>query len=105
MSKVTKITIRNVLISDFEESILSLYRNNRCCVFFYQHKAASNTFKSTAILKKKINETRIQGIPFKFIPSTSTDISPMDDCNFGLLKQTSFKRLPKTLERLWEILI
>lgn len=95
-----------VLTPIFKEDIPSLYPNNLHCVKFHQDKATSHTSKSTALFFEKMrNETGIEAIPFKCIPPKSPDVSPMDYCAFGLLKQALYKRHPKTLDGLWKIVV
>jgi hypothetical protein len=72
-------------------------------VKLHQDKASSHTSKSTInFLNQKKISTGISYIPFSDIPAKSPDISPMDFCGFGLLKQALRKRKPTTLDGLWK---
>ena len=63
----------------FKEEILSLNPNNLHCVKVHRDNAPIHPSKWTVqFFKKIINETGIETIPFKCIPTESADVSPMN---------------------------
>lgn len=50
------------------------------------------------------NETGIEDIPFKCIPIKSPDVSPMDKCEFALLKE-SIEAVSQKIGYLWKIVV
>ena len=93
-----------ILTLIFKKETPSLFSNNLHCVKFLQNKAPSHASKPTSIFFEKIrNETKIKTIPFKWISPKFPDVFSMGYCAFGLLKRVIFKRHPKILDRLWNI--
>ena len=87
----------------FHRDIPSLYGNDAEKVWLHQDKASSHTSRSTAAyLEELTRTTKINVIPFKYIPVKSPDASPMDFCAFGLLKNRLKNRRPSTIDGLWK---
>ena len=99
----SKVYQEDILEPIYTKDIPNIYGNDKNKVFVHMDKASSHTSKSTVnYLKMKQIETGISFIPFSDIPTKSPDLSPMDFCGFGLLKQALRTRKPTTLDGLWK---
>ena len=94
----------NSLEPIFEEEISALHgKDFDKAKASYMDKASRHSSISFVVyLAKKESETGIKCIAFNIIPVKLPDVSPMDICDFCLLKQGLGKRYPRTLNGLWK---
>ena len=87
-----------VLRAIFTEEFLFLCPNGFDRVKLHQDQATSHTSESTAVFPEKMNtDTSIKHMSLQHIPTKSPDVSPMDYCNFGLLKRVLLNANPLRL--------
>ncbi|PSN41355.1 hypothetical protein C0J52_10375 [Blattella germanica] len=73
-------------------------------VQIHMDKASSHTAKlSQRFYRQMRDETGIKVIPISLIPVKSPDASPMDFCDFYLVKRGLSSRRPRTIEGLWKV--
>ena len=84
-------------MNQFTQYIPNIYGNDKNKLFVHIDKASKSTVN---YIKMKQIETGISFIPFPDIPTKTPDISPMDFCGFGLLKQALRTLKPTTLDGL-----